>query len=544
LSSSKECCRFLPIDLTQFTEQGEQLSFLAFERGQTDAIRSYFSYAVALMFKGMTSERPSFSSNTVTAAEQVRDERTRKEESKMIRLKNKINAKPCYTNGHEAATAGTIAAVLARRASPFLLGLSVLLLAGAGSTAADEVTDWDRILLDATLAPPGTPPAVSTRSAAMVHAAVFDAVNGIHPHYTPIFVRHTGPRHASRRAAAVQAAYGILIRLYPAQSDTLDQQRSASLEGIARGWNSESSESIQQGVEWGQAVADAIWAWRNSDGFSETLPPFTGGTSPGEWRPTPPAFAAGLAPQLARVTPWVIESPSQFRPPAPPALDSAQYAMDFNETKLMGSSSSANRTTDQTEYALFWQAGNPANFWDPVATSLAAGHHLSLLQTARLLAQLNMAMSDAIIGCWDAKYTYVYWRPITAITLADTDGNPDTVPEPAWTPLIITPPFPEYPSAHSCASGAAARVLSHYFGEETPITVITDALPGQMRSFPSFAAALEEVKDARVFGGIHFRTACNAGQTLGNSVGEYVLKHSLRRIDGCEWRYERHDWDQ
>ncbi len=228
-------------------------------------------------------------------------------------------------------------------------------------------------------------------------------------------------------------------------------------------------------------------------------------------------------------------SPSQFRPSAPPALDSVQYAADFNETKLMGSISSASRTPDQTEFALFWQAGNPPDFWDPVAISLAAEHHFSLLQTARLLAQLNMAMSDAMIGCWDAKYTYVSWRPITAITLADTDSNPDTVPDPAWMPLIVTPPFPEYPSAHSCASGAAARVLSHYFGEKIAITVTNDALPGQTRSFVSFSAALDEVADARVFGGIHFRTACKAGQALGMSVGEYVVKHSLRRIDGCDW---------
>ncbi len=412
------------------------------------------------------------------------------------------------------------------------LGLSVLLLTVAGLSAADEVADWNHIMLEATLTPPATAAPVSTRSTAMVQAAVFDAVNGIDPRYTPIFVGHIGPRHASQRAAAVQAAYAILIRLYPAQSDTLDQQRSASLAGISRGWNAERAESIQKGIEWGQEVADAIWAWRSDDGFANTPPPFTGGTAPGEWRPTPPAFAPALAPQLAHVTPWVIKSPSQFRPPAPPALSSTEYAADFNETKLMGSTSSASRTADQTDFALFWQAGNPPDFWNPVAISLAAKHHFSLLQTARLLAQINLAMSDSMIGCWDAKYTYVSWRPITAITLADTNTNPDTAPDPAWTPLIVTPPFPEYPSAHSCASGAAARVLAHYFGENTAITVTSDALPGQIRSFASFSAALDEVVDARVFGGIHFRTACLAGQALGNAVGEYVIKHSLRRIDG------------
>jgi len=300
----------------------------------------------------------------------------------------------------------------------------------------------------------------------------------------------------------VQAAYAILIRLYPAQSDMLDQERSASLMGISRGWDAERSESIQKGIEWGQTVADAIWGWRSNDGFANTVPPFTGGTAPDEWRPTLPALAPGLAPQLAHVTPWVIKSPSQFRPPAPPALDSAQYATDFNETKLMGSTNSSSRTPDETEFTLFWQAGNPPDYFDPVAISLAADHHFNLLQNARLLAQLNLAMSDAMIGCWEAKYTYVSWRPITASALGDTDGNPNTDPDPAWAPLIVTPPFPEYPSAHSCASGAAASVLSHYFGNNIPITVKSNALPDQSRNFPSLSAALDEVKDARVFGGI------------------------------------------
>jgi PAP2 superfamily len=226
-------------------------------------------------------------------------------------------------------------------------------------------------------------------------------------------------------------------------------------------------------------------------------------------------------------------------------MDSVNYATEFNETKLMGSSSSGNRTTDQTDLARFWQAGNPPDFWDPVAISLAERHHFGILQTARLLAQVNLAMSDAMIGCWDAKYTYAFWRPITAITLADTDNNPETSPDPQWTPLIPTPPFPEYPSAHPCASGAAVRVLSHYFGEKRPITVTNDALPGQTRMFPNFSAALEEIVEARVFGGIHFRNSCKTGQTLGNSVGQYVLEHPLRRIDGCDWRDERRsDWDR
>ncbi len=421
------------------------------------------------------------------------------------------------------------------------IGLSVLLLVSCGIGQADEVMDWNHIMLEATLVPPATAAPVSTRSTAIVQAAVFDAVNGIDPQYTPIHIWLRGPRNASKRAAAVQAAFAILIRLYPAQLDSLQQQRSTSLTGISRGWGAERSESIQQGIEWGQTVADAIWAWRSNDGFAATPPPFIGGTAPGEWRPT--SSATGLAPQLAHMAPWFIESPSQFRPPAPPALDTAQYTADFNEIKLMGSGSSSTRTADQTQYALFWNPGNPPDFWNPVAATLAEKHHFSLLQTAHLLAQVNLAMSDAIIGCWDAKYTYVSWRPISAIQLADTDGNSDTVADPKWMPLLVTPPFPGYPSAHSCASAAAARVLSHYFGKNTAIIVTSDAVPGEMHSFGSFSAALEEIVNARVFGGIHFRTDCNAGQSLGDSIRQYVIRHSLRRIDRWDRRDERgRDW--
>jgi PAP2 superfamily len=188
---------------------------------------------------------------------------------------------------------------------------------------------------------------------------------------------------------------------------------------------------------------------------------------------------------------------------------------------------------------LFWAPGNPPDYWNPVAISLAAEHHYSLLRTARLLAHLNLAVSDAIIGCWDAKYTYVAWRPMTAIPLADKDGNPDTAADPNWTPLITTPAHPEYPSSHSCATAAAVSVLTPYFGEATAITVTTETLPGQLRSYPSLSAALEEVINARVFGGIHFRTSCEMGQALGSSVADYVLRYSLRRIDDGDRRVRR-----
>jgi len=404
----------------------------------------------------------------------------------------------------------------------FLICLSVLVLVASEDATADEITYWNQVMILATLAAPETPAPLTPRVTAMVQAAVFDAVNGVDRHYASIYVPAAAAPGTSKRAAAVQAAYAMLVNLYPAQKATFDQRRTDSLGAIT-----DSNDAVQQGLSWGQSVADQIWAWRSNDGFSDAPPPYLGGTQPGQWRPTPPAMAPGLAPQLATTMPWVIRSPSQFRPQGPVSMTSDQYTSDFDEVSRMGGATNSARTADQTVYAKFWAAGNPPDYWDPVAISLAAQHHFSMSKTARLLALVHLAMADAAIGCFDAKYTYSWWRPITAIQLGDTDGNDATTPNPAWSPLIVTPPFPEYPSAHSCISGAAGRILSQSFGEETSFNVVSDAMPGVTRTFHSFSAALEEVKNARVFGGIHFRTACVDGTALGIAVGDYVMSHAL-----------------
>lgn len=406
-----------------------------------------------------------------------------------------------------------------------------VLATGAALVSADEVTDWNQIMLAATITPPATPGPTSTRGTAIVQAAVFDAVNGIERRYTPIHVPPAAPPGASKRAAAVQAAYASLVRLYPALTATFDQQRMLSLAAIASGPAAQHSKSIERGIEWGQNVADAIWAWRSTDGFDTVLPPFLGGTNPGEWQPTPPAFVPGLFQVLAITSPWVIQSPSQFRPSGPPALTSPQYTTDYDETQSKGSKTSLTRTADETTFSLFWASTNPASYWDTVAISLASQRHFKMSQTSRLLAHVNLALADAAIGCWEAKYVYNFWRPVTAIPLGGTDGNNDTAGDPTWVPLIVTPGFPEYPSGHSCVSGAAGRILSSYFGEHTPVTVVSNGMPGVTRTFPSLTAALEEVKSARVFAGIHFRTACNDGQALGIGVADYVLAHSLLPVD-------------
>jgi len=229
----------------------------------------------------------------------------------------------------------------------------------------------------------------------------------------------------------------------------------------------------------------------------------------------------------------VITSPSQFRPAGPPDLASARYAADLNETESMGSLSSPLRSPDQTLAALFWNSTTPAYLWSHVAVELGQRHHLTLSENSRLLALSYLAMADAAIACWDAKYHYVFWRPVTAIPLADTDGNPATVADPAWVPLFATPAFPEYPSGHSTVSSAAAAVLEAFFGA-TDFTMDSDFMPGVVRSFGSFSAALDEVLEARVFAGIHFRSACQDGRTTGADVAGYVLEQALQRVHGFD----------
>ena len=404
------------------------------------------------------------------------------------------------------------------------------------STAAppDPVLAWIKIMNDTALAG-GTPPFFTSRVAAMVSASVFDAVNGIDPRFHPLHVPPNAPDNASQRAAAIQAAYVILADAYPAQSAALTAQRNASL-GIL----TENAKSLAAGVAWGQTVADAIWAWRLTDGNAPPPPPFEGvlgivGTPAaiGYWRPTPPLNAPGAGTQLTTMTPWVLMRASQFRLAPPYALDSAQYAADLDETKTMGALSGSPRTADQSELVLFWQSNTPLT-WDRVAAQISAERGLSFHENVHLFALLNVTMADAVIACWDSKYRYSFWRPITAIR----EGLTPTDADPTWEPWLDffkpgTPAFPEYPSAHASISGSAALILASIFGDNTSFTVTSESRPGT-RSFSSFSSAVSEIADARVFGGIHFRTSCVLGDTLGRNVAHFVERHALRRLEN-EW---------
>jgi PAP2 superfamily len=294
-------------------------------------------------------------------------------------------------------------------------------------------------------------------------------------------------------------------------------------------------QSVARGLAWGKTVADQILAWRANDGFTAVLPPYSLAGVPGRWQPTSVPPVGPLFRQFATMTPWALSSPSQFLPAAPPPLNSVQYAQDFNEVKAIGSSTSGVRTQFQTETARFWAADTPAAIWNRVADDLAEKSDASLVTNARVLALMNMALADAVIAVWNAKNTYDTWRPITAIQQALSDGNTDTSPpspDATWTPLIPTPAFQEYPAGHPGVSNAGASVLADVYGNDTAFTATSFGMPGVEHSFISFPSAVAEVENARVWGGIHFRFACDTAVGMGAAVADYVTGTQLLRIHG------------
>ena len=411
--------------------------------------------------------------------------------------------------------------------SLLMAALALVFALGVVEVKADVVTDWNKIAQQ-TVLNAGSSPFVTSRNLAIVQASVFDAYNGIERRYQPIHVAPDALPGASRRAAVIQAAYVALVHLYPAQQAALSEQREDALKAITSEAAVENSVSIERGIEWGQSVADEIFLWRSTDGITPAPPPYVGGMLPGQWRPTPPGFGNGVGVQFSYMTPWAMTSPSQFRGPGPLPLTSAQYAADVNEVKSIGSLMSMTRTADQTEIARFWNGNTPVG-WNRIAVSVSEDNNLTISENARLLAHLNLAMADAVIACWEAKYHYSFWRPITAIRLANTDGNPDTTEDTAWTSLLTTPAHPDYPSGHATVSRSAKSVLAAYFGDATEFSTTTEILPGVTRHYSSFSQAVDEAFNARIYGGIHFRTACRDGQAMGAQVGDLVMATIAQR---------------
>jgi membrane-associated phospholipid phosphatase len=390
---------------------------------------------------------------------------------------------------------------------------------------ADTVITWNRVLLQ-TINTKGTQPPQASRAMGMVQAAVYDAVNAIDQTHQVYHAHVTAPAGASMDAAA--AADRVLASLFPDQVGRFNAVLAASLAIVPDG------QSKTDGVTVGQSVADNILAWRSTDGADKVVN-YVPGNGPGVWVPTPPGYLPALDPQWPYVTPFAMTSGSQFRPAGPPALTSDAYTAAFNEVKNYGSINSTTRTADQTQIAYFWadspgQTATPPGHWNEIAQRVSLLQGLSLVQNARLLALLDIAEADAAIAAWDAKYTYNFWRPITAIQNADTDGNPNDIKDPNWTPLLVTPPFPSYTSGHSTFSGAADAVLSSFFGSNFAFTVGSDGLPNVTRSFASFAQAANEAGQSRIYGGIHYQFDNQDGLTAGRSLGPYVVNNFLGSV--------------
>jgi hypothetical protein len=401
---------------------------------------------------------------------------------------------------------------------------AVAMLAAPAAASADVVTDWNKTMIEAQVVA-NTPGPPGSRIAAIVQASVFDALNGISPRYAPVHVAPAAPSGASRSAAVAGAAYEALVAFYPDQKPLLDAQLAISI-----GMLDASPQSVTDGMNWGQSVADEILAWRSGDGFNAVLPPYVPGSAPGDWVPTPPAFVANpVFRTFAIMTPFGMTSPSEFRPSGPPPLTSAAYAAAFNEVKDMGSSTSTDRTNAQTLTARFWASESPVGIWNQAALRVMAHDRLSPLREARTLALLNMTMADGAIAIWEAKNYFNTWRPITAIQQADTDGNPATSADPTWQPLAPTPPFQEYPSGHAGLSGAGAYLLQMMLGR-TSIALTSAAYPGLLRTYPSYSAALDDVADARTFIGFHFRFASVDAERVGWNVARNDLHVLLRPL--------------
>jgi PAP2 superfamily len=394
--------------------------------------------------------------------------------------------------------------------------VSTALLIGTLANA-DVVTDWNNAALDAIRAGSTAPP-IASRSLAILQISIYDAVNGIDRKHEPYLVQSAVPASASREAAASAAAHEALVNLFPASVSTFDALHAAILAAIPDG-----PEKVA-GIVWGEFVSNQILAARSNDGSDAIVPP-PGGSDPGDWVPTPPDFLPYALPQWGFVTPFAMTSSSQFRPPGPPSLDSEQYAADYNEVKELGAAFGSTRTEEQSEIALFWADGagteTPPGHWNSIAQIIAAAQGNTLEENARLFALLNIAMADAAICAWDAKYEFHFWRPVTAINFAEPELN--------WMSFIVTPPFPDYVSGHSTFSSAAATVLPLFYGtEDLPFTIGSDSLPGVYRSFSTCLDAAEEAAVSRLYGGIHFRTANEDGLEAGISIGEWTDTHYLQ----------------
>jgi hypothetical protein len=396
---------------------------------------------------------------------------------------------------------------------------------GTGSARAlseasepDQVIQWNRTLLQILQTPGAQPPTVHpTRSMAIVHLAIYDAVNAIRRGHAPYLVLHA-PRSASPDAAAAAAARTALLSLFPTQQSIIDAKYQDSLSQIGDGAH------VRQGIRVGEDAANAILAARADDGSDSTPSAYVPQPGPGEYQLTPPNFLPPVFTNWANVRPFALDTSDQFRPPPPPAVTSPRYTTDFDEVKSLGQNNSSARSAEQTDIGRFWGAAPVQNVWNQIAQTAGLSFGNSLEQNARMFALLDTSLADGVIAFYDSKYAYHRWRPITAVRAADSDGNPDTAGDPNWTPLAVTALDPSYVGAHAEISQSAATALRDFFAtDRLDFSLTNPSLPGIVRSFQSFSQAADEAAASRIYAGQHFRYDEDAGQALGEEVGSFVF---------------------
>jgi hypothetical protein len=395
---------------------------------------------------------------------------------------------------------------------------------------ADAVTDWNGYATTAIVTNARQLPQVSPLSYAIVQGAVYDAVNSIDRGHRPYLSAPAAHPRDSKDAAAATAAFRVLVALFPTQLSTLQPLYEASLAAVPDG------PAKAGGIAAGEQAAATMLAARANDGRGGTFSVVVG-SQPGDWRPTPPAFLLDPAPWIGNVLPFLVPSVDMLRSDGPNPLTSAAYAQDFSEVQEVGSLTSTTRTADQTDAARFWQTNGPG-LWNGVMNTLAVSRRLDSADSARLFAMANLAMADGVIGCWNDKYHWSFWRPVTAIREATTDGNPATQADPTWTPLFATPPFPDHPSAHACLSSALVHTLQNFFGTDKIAFSALSTNSQTTRSFDRLSDAIKEINDARVWAGIHFRTADMQGAVLGKKVAHWLEKHYFQPTESS---CRRHD---
>ena len=413
--------------------------------------------------------------------------------------------------------------LLAATAAAVLTGANPAPAMADATKPVSQVVQWNRTLL-VIVRTPGAQPATihPTHSFAIMHAAIYDAVNAIDGTHKPYLVRLSASHFASQEAAAAAAAHEVLVKLYPSFQTTLDTQFQQALAQLPKGGQAD-------GINIGNTVADRILALRANDGSINPPARFVFGNAPGDYQSTPPNFPP--QPQFtswSRVTPFALEAADQFRPGGPPKLTSDRYADAFEQVKSLGIAGSTTASADEALTGRFWN-GAIQNYWNEIAQTAALAHDLKTAENARLFALLNLSFADGVIAFYDAKYTYNFWRPVTAIRAAATDGNPDTDADPNWLPEVgNTTPDPSYPGAHAVISAAGAEVLISFFHKRHfEFDVTSEVLPGVVRSFTSFPAAADEATLSRIFAGVHFLFDLTTGQRLGSDVADFVVDNFL-----------------